>query len=92
MTDQYYTLSEIGICSFNIHGICHRINNFKYSKLETPYVQKLFEKFKIVGLIETHHEQKEIGDIHVSGFKCHSKCRPKSQKKGNKPSGGSVCP
>ena len=87
-TDKYYPLSEIGICSYNIHGIWHRINNFKYSKLDTPYVQNLFREFKIIGLIETHHQQPEIGGLHVNGCKCHTKCRPKSLKKGNKPSGG----
>ena len=87
-TDKYYKLSELGICSYNIHGIWHNINNFKYNKLESPYVQNLFQKYNIIGLIETHHQQREIGDLHVNGFKCHTKCRPKSLKKGNKPSGG----
>ena len=35
-----------------------------------------------------HHESKYIGSIHVENFICHSKCRAKSNKKGNKPSGG----
>ena len=88
INDKFYKLSEIGITSFNIHGIFYNINNVKYNKLVHPYVQNLFEKYKIVGLIETHHEQGQIGDIHVQNFKCHSKCRPKSKKRGNKPSGG----
>ena len=86
--NKYYKLSEIKITSFNVHGIYQNINNFRYNKLVHPYVQNLFEKFKIVGLIETHHEQSQISDLHVQNFKCHSKCRPKSKKKGNKPSGG----
>ena len=86
--NKYYKLSEIKIKSFNVHGIFQNINNFRYNKLVHPYVQNLFEKFKIVGLIETHHEQSQISDLHVQNFKCHSKCRPKSKKKGNKPSGG----
>ena len=87
-TKKFYNLSEIGICSYNIHGTFQNINNFRYNKLTYPYVQTLFEKYKIVGLIETHHEQGEIGDLHLNNFICHSKCRPKSKKKGNKPSGG----
>ena len=88
MTDKYYQLSELGICSYNIHWVWQRINNFKYCKLDYKYVQDIFQKYRIIGLIETHHEQSEIGALHVDGFKCHTKCRPKSLKKGNKPSGG----
>ena len=86
--DRHLKLTEIGICSFNIHGVWQNINNFRYNKLQNPFVQKLFENYKIIGLIETHHVQTEIGELHVNGFKCHSKCRPKSNKKGKKPSGG----
>ena len=87
--ENFYKLSEIGITSFNIHGIFKNINNFRYCKLALPYVKGLFEKYKIVGLLETHHEQGHISDLHVQNFKCHSKCRPKIKtKKGNKPSGG----
>ena len=81
-------ISEIGICSYNIHGLFKNINSFRYSKLTTPYVQELFEKNKIVGLLETFHEQGDIDELYFDGFICHSKCRPKSKKKGNKPSGG----
>ena len=89
MTDNdFLKLSEIGICSFNVHGIFQNINNFRYNKLAYPYLQNLFEKYKIVGLLETHHEQKDIDLLYFDGFHCHSKCRPKSKKKGNKPSGG----
>ena len=79
--DNFFKLSEIGITSFNIHGIFHNINNFRYNKLAHPYFQKLFDACKIVGLIETHHEQGQIGEIHMQNFKCHSKCRPNSKKK-----------
>jgi hypothetical protein len=88
INDKFYKLSEIGITSFNVHGIFKNINNFRYNKLVHPYIQNLFEKYKIVGLIETHHEQGQISDLDVQNFKCHSKCRPKAKKKGNKPSGG----
>ena len=87
-TENRYKLSEIGICSYNIHGIYQNINNFRYNKLNYPFVQQLFDKYKIIGLIETHHEQDNIGDLNVNNFHCHSKCRRKSKKKGNKPSGG----
>ena len=86
--NDYYKLSEIGIISYNIHGIFYNLNNFRYNKLGHPYVQHLFDKYMIIGLIESHHESKDISDIHVKSFICHSKCRPKNKKKGNKPSGG----
>ena len=86
--DDFYKLSEIGLVSYNIHGLTYNINNFRYSKLGNPYVQNLFNKYKIIGLIETHHESKDIGSIHVENFVFHSKCRAKSNKKSNKPSGG----
>ena len=86
--DRQYKLSQLAICSYNINGIWRRINGFRYNKLANPFVQNIFEKYKIIGLIETMHEQSEIGDLHVNGFKCHTKCRPKNKKKGNKPSGG----
>ena len=80
----YLKLSEIGICSYNIHGIFKNINSFKYNKLTSPYLQTLFEKYKIVGLLETHHEHNDIDDLYCDGFIYHSKCRPKAKKKGNK--------
>ena len=86
--DKYCTLSELGITSYNIHGVWQRINGFRYNKLNHPFVQNIFSRNKIIGLIETMHEQNEISQLHVSGFKCHTKCRPKSLKKGNKSSGG----
>ena len=78
---KFQKISEIGITCFNIHGIFQKINNFRYNKLVHPYVQNLYEKYKIVCLIETHHEQGHISDLQVQNFKCHSKCRPKSKKK-----------
>ena len=88
INEKFYKLSEISITSFNIHGLFQNINNFRYNMLVHPYVLKLFEKYKIVALLETHHEQSQISDLNVQNFKCHSKCRPKAKKKGNKPSGG----
>ena len=87
LNNNFHKLSEIRIASFNIHGLFYKLNSFRYCKLAHPYVQNLFEKCKVVGLIETHHEQGDIDSLHVKGFKCHTKCRPKSKKRGNKPSG-----
>ena len=68
--DNFYKLSEIGITSFNVHGIFYKLNSFRYNKLAHPYVQNLFGKYKIIGLIETHHEQSDIDSLHVQNFKC----------------------
>ena len=86
--DDFYTLSEIGIVSYNIHGVFQNINNFRYCKLGNPYVSNIFQKYKIVGLLETHHESNDIGSLYVKNFTYHTKCRPKAKKRGNKPSGG----
>ena len=82
-------LSEIRISAWNIDGIWRRWNSFRYSKLNDPYVQKQLIKFKIFGLLETHHTAAEEGNLHIQNFKCFSLCRPKSKNvKRHKASGG----
>ena len=63
--DDFYKLSEIGLVSYNIYGIFQNVNNFRYNKLGHPYVSNIFEKYKIVGLIETHHENKDTDSLYV---------------------------
>ena len=75
-----FHISELPIGCWNINGIWKRINTFRYNKLNDPYVQKILFRYKIFGLIETHHVSTEEANLQFDGFKCFSICRPKRKK------------
>ena len=85
----HFFLSELSIGSWNCNGIWQRINSFRYNKLNNPEVLKLITSKQIFGLIESHHTDNEVGNLHIEGYKCFSICRPKDKNlKRHKPSGG----
>ena len=89
MFNKNFYKSELMIGSWNLNGVWQRINSFRYNKLHNPEVMNLISKKQIFGLIETHHKANEVGDLHITDYKCYSICRPKSKKvKNHKPSGG----
>ena len=80
---------QLEIGAWNCNSFKQNINSFKYNKLENPFFLETVTKFKIFSLIETHHTADEIGQLHISGYKCHTLCRPKSKNvRKHKPSGG----
>ena len=84
-----FVRSEIKIGSWNINGIWQRINSFRYNKLQNPDVLNLTTSKQIFGLIESHHKANEVANLHITGYKCYSLCRPKDKNvKKYKPSGG----
>ena len=82
ITGRNIHLHELPIVSFNINGIFKKVGNFRYSKLNDDFVNYIFASNKIVGLIETHHLDSEIGDLHVEGFTLFNNCRPKKARAG----------
>ena len=87
--DGAFYFGEISIGAWNINSIWQRINSFRYNKIHNPNFIDFIKKKKIFALIETHHTANETGDLHISGYKCFSVCRPKDKnKKKYKPSGG----
>ena len=79
----------MGITCWNIIGIWWRWNSFRYNKLNDPYVQAMLTKYKLFGIIESHHKATEEGSLHIDNYKCFSLCRPKNKNaKSVKVSGG----
>jgi hypothetical protein len=62
--------SEILIKSWNIYGIFKNINGFIYNKLHDPDFIEHVAKFKIFGLIESHHTADDIDKLQILGYKC----------------------
>ena len=77
--DGRFVLSELNIGCWNINGVWQRINSFRYNKLNNPEVLDIITKKRIFGLIETHHTANEIDNLHVTGYKCFTICRPKDK-------------
>lgn len=87
--DGKFVLSEAKIGCWNVNGVWQRINSFRYNKLHNPEVLDIITRKHIFGLIETHHTADDIGNLHVTDYKCFSICRPKDKNaKKYKPSGG----
>ena len=50
-----FSMSNLSIMSYNIHGLFSNVNGFRYSKLESPYFLDVIKDVLLFGLIETHH-------------------------------------
>ena len=80
---------EISVQCWNIFGIFKNINGFIYNKLQCPDFQDHVFKYKIFGLVETHHTDDDIDKLHILDYKCFQACR-KKKKFGRKHGGLAV--
>ena len=79
MLNKKFVKTELSIGSWNLNGVWQRINSFRYNKLKIPEIYNLISQKHIFGLIETHHKANEVGDLHLTDYKCFSICRPKDK-------------
>ena len=78
-----FSMSNLQILCWNIHGLFMNVNGFRYNKLHLPSFWDEIGNVKIFSLIETHHLASEIDQIQIDGFKCFNVCRKKIIKFGS---------
>ena len=84
-----FKIGEVLIGSWNVHSIWKKINSFRYNKLNDTDVLDVLTKYKIFGLLETHHVATESDNLHIPNYVCFRLCRKKDPTKRRfKASGG----
>ena len=72
-----YEKSELVINCWNIFGLFNNLLGSRYNKLDTPELAAHISRYKLFGLVETHHGAQDIAKLQIVGYKCFQVCRTK---------------
>ena len=64
-----FKIREVTIGAWNLHGLFHTINSFRYLKINDSCVRDVLHKYQIFCLIKTHHVATESDLLHIPAGK-----------------------